>query len=160
VIIIPFVLFLIAAIGLPVTSDAAEARPAWVWVSFELEGAKVSCPDLRVVFRLKSKTTRLKRSDRHKGAFEIPAAGAEKETVDIHFRCGRHKLSFPNVQTGSLRSGVWRVGIAHPPFPDDLVAGLANAERAEFVSYLIFEPNDREGLEIVRLHFDPESQKR
>lgn len=147
-------------IALPVMSEATEARPAWVWISFEVEGAKVSCPDLRVLLRSKSRTIRLKRSDRHKGAFEIPAAVADTETVDLTVRCGKHRLFFPDTPTKDFRSAKWRVGSSHPPFPEDLVAGTANADKAKFVTYMVVEPIGGEAFVSVILHFDLEKGKR
>ncbi len=127
-------------------------------VSFQDHGKESQCQGLSVVLLFDGK----KMVPEFNGStFTTPSdlqqlnasGGAVSKKVRVEVSCNGRTLEFPDVPATWLRSGNWQVGIDYPPFAH--FTHHATPEKGAWVSYLGFEPDGYDGVEMQIAHDEP-----
>jgi hypothetical protein len=155
----------LAEIALSLIASAASAenpapRPT-IKVTFSIDGTSVPCDDLKVELRIGKLTVPVESVDH---GFVVPPIFAKlytspksrrKNNVAIDLGCGDYNFEFPGEYPVRLQPGVWKLGVAYPPFRNNEVGGTSLFERGTWISYVVWECNECEPVTVSMIsHFD------
>ena len=151
------VLLLTAARG-----AAAQNRENTISVTFKVDDKTVACDDLKVELRVDRRLIPVQTTDHGFivpdlfGKLYVSPRNRRKNNVDIDLSCGEYKFEFPGEYPARLQPGVWKLGIAYPPFRNDELGGVSQFQQGAWISYVIWECNKCEPALVTTLsHSDP-----